>query len=202
MNPSQRRATALTSDQIAYIKGCARLQDAVWRFCHRDPLMALSDKVSLNVLRQAIMDLMNAREKLRKQAIRTTLQKWIRNAQNMTVSNIRKQQLLRGRVNRIDAYKRFILSQALKNWRIKAARSVDDFLNRIGAFMKLMEAAAKKKNRPAMGSFLQNMRKTIAPEYLRKPLKGCLNIYERIQNNMKSRALNNWRIKVLSLIHI
>jgi hypothetical protein len=145
MNPSQRRATALTSDQIAYIKGCARLQDAVWRFCHRDPLMALSDKVSLNVLRQAIMDLMNAREKLRKQAIRTTLQKWIRNAQNMTVSNIRKQQLLRGRVNRIDAYKRFILSQALKNWRIKAARSVDDFLNRIGAFMKLMEAAAKKK---------------------------------------------------------
>jgi len=196
MNPSQRRATALTSDQIAYIKGCARLQDAVWRFCHRDPLMALSDKVSLNVLRQAIMDLMNAREKLRKQAIRTTLQKWIRNAQNMTVSNIRKQQLLRGRVNRIDAYKRFILSQALKNWRIKAARSVDDFLNRIGAFMKLMEAAAKKKNRPAMGSFLQNMRKTIAPEYLRKPLKGCLNIYERIQNNMKSRALNNWRIKV------
>ena len=44
MNQSQRRATALTKDQINYIKGCARLQLAIWRLCHRDPLNALSDR--------------------------------------------------------------------------------------------------------------------------------------------------------------
>ena len=196
MNPNQRRATALTSDQIAYIKGCSKLQVAVWKFCHRDPLMALSDKISLRVLRQAIMDLMNAREKLRKQVLKSTVQKWLKNAQLMSVSNLRRNQLLKSRINRLDAYKRFILSQAVKNWRINTARSVEDFLNRIGAFMKLMEAGTKKKAKAVGGSFLKNLKSTIAPEYLRKPLKGCLNLYEKSQKNMKSRALNIWRNKV------
>ena len=196
MNQSQRRATALTNEQISYIKGCARLQSAVWRITHRDPLMALSDKISLRVLRQAIMDLMNAREKLRKQVLKSTVQKWLKNAQLMSVSNLRRNQLLKSRINRLDAYKRFILSQAVKNWRINTARSVEDFLSRIGAFMKLMEAGAKKKTKAVGDSFLKRMKSTIAPEYLRKPLKGCLNLYEKSQKNMKSRALNIWRNKV------
>jgi len=35
-----------------------------------------------------------------------------------------------------------------------------------------------------------------APKYLRKPLKGCVNLYKKSQKSIKSRALNIWRIKV------
>ena len=148
MSQSQRRATALTNEQIAYIKGCARLQLSIWRLCHRDPLKALSERMSLYVLRQAIMTLMGIRERLRKQYLRSSLQKWSKLAKMMTFSNSKRETLLRGRINRLEALKKFILSQSLKNWRIKAARSAEDFLSRIGAFMKLMEAGVKKKTRP------------------------------------------------------
>ena len=119
MNQSQRRATALTNEQIAYIKGCAKLQLSVWRICHRDPLKALSDQISQIILRQAILTLIETRQRLRKQYLRSNLQKWLKLAQMMTLSNARRQTLLRGRINRIEALKRFILSQSLKNWRIK-----------------------------------------------------------------------------------
>jgi len=145
MNQSQRRATALTKDQINYIKGCARLQLAIWRLCHRDPLNALSDRNSLLVLRRAILTLKDTRDRLRKQYLRSYMQKWLKNSQMMTLSNARRQALLRARVNRLEALKRFLLSQALKNWRIKAARSVEDFLSRLGNFMRLMEAGARRK---------------------------------------------------------
>ena len=140
MNQSQRRATALTNEQIAYIKGCARLQLSVWRLCHRDPLMALSDRVSKMILKKAVLILIETRQRLRRIYLRSYLQKWLKLAQMMTLSNSKRQALLRGRVNRMEALKRFILSQSLKNWRIKAARSVEDYLGRMGAFMKLMEA--------------------------------------------------------------
>ena len=193
MNKSQRRATALTNEQISYIKGCARLQLSLWRLCHRDPLKALSEKISQNILRNAILVLMETRERLRKQYLRSNLQKWLKLAQMMTLSNSKREALLRGRVNRIEAYKRFILSQTLKNWRIKAARSVEDFLGRIGAFMKLMEAGTKKRIKPTKKEFLQTMKKTISPEYSRKPLKNLINVYDRCQKLGKNRAMNTWR---------
>ena len=196
MNQSQRRATALTNEQIAYIKGCARLQLSIWRLCQRDPLKALSERISLYILRKAVLILMLTRERLRKQYLRSNLQKWLKLAQMMTLSNTKRQTLLRGRVNRIEAYKRFILSQSLKNWKIKTARSIEDFLGRIGAFMKLMEAGIKNKTKPIKKEFLQKMKKTISPEYSRKPLKSCFNIYDRCQKLLKNRAMNAWRNKV------
>ena len=199
MSQSQRRATALTNEQIAYIKGCARLQLSIWRLCHRDPLKALSERMSLYVLRQAIMTLMGIRERLRKQYLRSSLQKWSKLAKMMTFSNSKRETLLRGRINRLEALKKFILSQSLKNWRIKAARSAEDFLSRIGAFMKLMEAGVKKKTRPTKKEFLQKMKKTIAPEYYQRPLKGCLKLYDRCQKLLKNRFINNWRNKVKDL---
>ena len=66
----------------------------------------------------------------------------------MTNYDARRQALLRSRINRNEALKKFILSQYFKNWRIKCARSVEDFLGRIGAFMKLMEAGIKNKTKP------------------------------------------------------
>ena len=200
MNQSQRRATALTNEQIAYIKGCAKLQLSIWRICHRDPLMALSDRVSQMILRQAIMVLMETRQRLRKLYLRSNLQKWLKLAQMMTLSNSKRQTLLRGRVNRIEAFKRFILSQALKNWRIKAARSVEDYLGRMGAFMKLMEAGLKKKTKPVKKEFFQNMKKTISPEFSRKPLKAVINVYDKCQRLLKSRAVNSWRNKVRDIL--
>ena len=196
MNQSQRRAAALTNEQISYIKGCSRLQQAIWRLLHRDPLSALSDQNNLSVLRKAILTLMDARDRLRKQMLRSKMQKWQKNAQMTTLSNARREALLRARVNRLEALKKFLLSQAVKNWRIKAARSVEDFLNRIGNFMKLLEAGAKKKTRPAAKNFLLNMNHTIAPEYYRKPLTNCLKLYDRCQRMLKCRLFHSWRNKV------
>ena len=200
MNQSQRRATALTNEQIAYIKGCARLQLSVWRLCHRDPLMALSDRVSKMILKKAVLILIETRQRLRRIYLRSYLQKWLKLAQMMTLSNSKRQALLRGRVNRMEALKRFILSQSLKNWRIKAARSVEDYLGRMGAFMKLMEAGLKKKTKPVKKEFFQNMKKTISPEFSRKPLKAVINVYDKCQRLLKSRAMNSWRNKVRDLL--
>jgi hypothetical protein len=106
MNQSQRRATALTNEQISYIKGCARLQSAVWRITHRDPLMALSDKMSKYVLRQAILILIETRKRLRKQNLNSNLQKWLKTSQTLTNYDARRQALLRSLINRNEAFKK------------------------------------------------------------------------------------------------
>lgn len=199
MNHSQRRANTLTNEQISYINGCARLQLAIWRLTHRDPLMALSDRMSKYLLRQAIYILMDTRQRLRKQVLRAYTQKWLKNSQIMSMSNARRQAILRSCINRNEAFKRFILSQFFKNWRIKVARSVEDFLGRMGAFMKLMEAGIRNKTKPLKREFLQNLSKTISPEYYTKPLKGCLNLYDKCQRLLKNRAVNTWRNKVRDL---
>ena len=199
MNQSQRRATALTNEQISYIKGCARLQSAIWRLTHRDPLMALSDRMSKYVLRQAILTLIETRKRLRKQNLKSSLDKWAKNSQFMTFSNARRQALLKSCINRNEALKRFILSHYFKNWRNKCARSVEDFLGRIGAFMKLMESGIKRRTRPVKKEFLQSLSKTISPEFYTKPLKGCLTLYDKCQRLLKNRAVNTWRNKVRDL---
>ena len=55
MNPMQRRATALTAEQIAYVRGCQRLQLAVLKLTHNYPLSALSNKFSMAALKKAIL---------------------------------------------------------------------------------------------------------------------------------------------------
>ena len=199
MNQSQRRATALTSEQISYIKGCAKLQSSVWRLCHRDTLVALSDRIAKNKFQQAILALMDVRQRLRKQYLRNAIQKWNKLAQMTSLSNARRDALLRARINRVEAYKRFLLSQSLKNWRIKAARSVEDFLNRLGNFMKLMDAGLKKKSKPLKKQFLENSRYTLSSEFSRRPLKQLVNIYDKCQKFLKNRAINAWRNKVLNM---
>ena len=51
----QRRATALTAEQIAYVRGCQRLQLAVLKLTHNYPLSALSNKFSMAALKKAIL---------------------------------------------------------------------------------------------------------------------------------------------------
>ena len=193
MNPFQRRATALTSDQISYVRGCQRLQLAVLNLTHKDPLKALSYKFNLSALKKAIMILIEARKKVRLMTLKANLKKWQKNAQGLTLSTARKTLLLRARISHIDAFKRFVLSQSLKNWRNKSARSVEDFLNRIGNFMKLMETIAKKKTKNSKSQFMQRLPKTISPEFYKKPLKECVNLYSKFNKLMKSRAFSDWR---------
>ena len=199
MNQSQRRATALTREQVSYIKGCEKLQSSIWRLCHRDTLKALSDRIASNKFQQAILVLMDARQRLRKQYLRNYLQKWNKLAQMMSLINYKRDALLKGRINRIEAYKRFLLSQALKNWRRKASRSVDDFLNRIGNFMKLMDSGLKKRSKPLKKHFFQNAKNTLSSEFSRKPLKTLVNLYDKCRRFMKNRAFNAWRNKVLNM---
>ena len=104
--------------------------------------------------------------------------------------------LRRARVNRLETLKKFLLSQAIKIWRIKITRSVEDFLNHIEDFMKLMKAGAKKKTNPGIKNFLLNMNHKIAPDYYCKSLKNCLNLYDRCQRMLKCRVFHSWRNKV------
>ena len=193
MNPHQRRATALTSDQIAYVRGCQRLQLAVFNLTHKDPLKALSNKFGMTSLKKAILILMEARKKVRLLTLKNYIKKWQKNAQNLTLSTARKTLLLRARVSHIDAFKKYVLSQAMKSWRIRSARNVEDFLNRIGKFMKLMEIATKKKTKDAKSQFMQRLPKTISSEFYKKPLKECVNLYAKFNKLMKSRAFSDWR---------
>ena len=139
MNPMQRRATALTAEQIAYVRGCQRLQLAVLKLTHNYPLSALSNKFSMAALKKAILILIEARKKVRILTLKLFIKRWQKAAQNLTLTSEKKTLLLRARISHIEAFKKFVLSQSLKSWRIKSARSVEDFLNRIGAFWKLME---------------------------------------------------------------
>ena len=193
MNPMQRRATALTADQIAYVRGCQKLQLAVLKLTHKDPLSALSNKFSMSTLKKAILLLMEARKKVRLLTLKLFIKRWQKAAQNLTLSSARKTLLLRARISHIDAFKKYVLSQSLKSWRIKSARSVEDFLNRIGAFMKLMEAAVKKKTKNAKSQFIQRLSKTTSPEFYKKPLKECVNLYSKFNKLLKSRAFSDWR---------
>ena len=193
MNPFQRRATALSSDQIAYVRGCQRLQLAVLNLTHKDPLKALSYKFNLSALKKAILILIEARKKVRLLTLKLFIKRWQKAAQNLTLSSARKTLLLRARISHIEALKKFVLSQSLKSWRIKSARSVEDFLNRIGKFMKLMELATKKKTKDAKSQFMQRLPKTISPEFYKKPLKDVVNVYAKFNKLLKSRAFSDWR---------
>ena len=136
---------------------------------------------------------MEARKKVRLMNLKNFLKRWQKAAQNITLSSARKTLLLRARISHIDAFKKYVLSQSFKSWRIRSARSVEDFLNRIGAFWKLMEIIAKKKTKNAKSQFMQRLSKTISPEFYKKPLKECVNVYSKFNKLMKSRALSDWR---------
>jgi hypothetical protein len=136
---------------------------------------------------------MEARKKTRLITLRNNIKKWQKAAHNRTLNSARKTLLLRARISHIDAFKKFVLSQALKSWRIKSARSVEDFLNRIGKFMKLMELATKKKTKDAKKQFMQRLPKTISTEFYKKPLKDVVNIYSKFNKLLKSKAFSDWR---------
>ena len=193
MSHIQRRATALTSEQIAYVRGCQKLQLAVLKLSHKEPLSALHNKFSMAALKKAIFILIEARKKIGELILKNYLKKWQKRAQNLTLNTARKTLLLRARISHIDAFKRFVLSQSFKNWRIKSARSVEDFLNRIGAFWKLMEIVSKKKTKNLKSQFIQKLSKTVSPEFYKKPLKDCFNLYSKFNKLLKSRAFSDWR---------
>ena len=85
------------------------------------------------------------------------------------------------------------MAKTCSSWRIKSARSVEDFLNRIGNFMKLMEIVAKKKTKTPKSQFMQRLPKTISPEFYKKPLKDVVNVYAKFNKLLKSRAFSDWR---------
>ena len=192
MNHNKRRTFPLKLIQISFIKGCSKLQQAVWRFCSKEPQMALSNKISLLILSQAIKYLINAREKLRKQVIKNMIQKWSKNAQLMSISNLNKINILKNRINRIDSYKRFILSKAMKNWKIKKEKIVKNLLKGM-AIIKLYESFSKKKCKFSFRSRINNI---MIAKNSRKPTRGFLNLYEKSKNSMKRRALKYWRSRV------
>ena len=107
MNQSQRRATASTREQVSYIKGCEKLQTSIWRLCHRDTLKALSDRIAHDKFKQAILVLMDARQRLRKQYLRNYMQKWNNLAQMMSLSISKEMHYLKEELTELKHIKDF-----------------------------------------------------------------------------------------------
>ena len=83
MNSMQRRATALTSDQI------------VFKLTHKDDLWALSSKFAFSSLKKAIYIFMEARKKVELMNLKNFFKRWQKATQSITLSSVRKTLLLR-----------------------------------------------------------------------------------------------------------
>ena len=190
MNHYKRKALPLNPIQISFINGCSKLQNAVWKFCSRDPLNALQSKISL-LIRQAIKYLMNAREKLRKQVLKSMIQKWLNNAHLMSISNLRRNQILKSRINKIDSYRRLILSNDMKNSRIKQENLNLDFPGQAD------ESSSSKKSKERIRDYSKTCyyrTKGITSSVCRwNSSISFFDLFEKSIKNMKSRAFKYWR---------
>ena len=78
-----KRLSTLNLEQIAYVNGCQTLQRAVWRICHEDALFALRFQIKKFTLREAILILINLRERNNRAILKLALHNWLKKVQKM-----------------------------------------------------------------------------------------------------------------------
>ena len=129
----------LSTEQISYIKGSRILQIAVWRITHSDPLSAMHHKVSSYILREAIILLINIRERFVKIKLKMALQKWLKICKKMRGVNERRRVLLKLLVLGKDAKIKSILSKYILRWKKMLKVSEKEILEKYGALFKLID---------------------------------------------------------------
>ena len=90
-----KRLTTLNQEQVAYINGCNTLQRAVWRITHEDPLFAIRRQIKKYILKEAILVLINIRDRNNRAILKLTLLKWLKQAKSISQNIERLRALLK-----------------------------------------------------------------------------------------------------------
>jgi len=189
-----KRLATLNQEQIAYINGCSTLQKAVWRITHEDPLLALRSQIKKFILREAILVLINIRERNKRAILKLALLKWLKNAKNVSQNIERLRALLKIIFLNYESKTKSVLSKYLLRWSANTSVSEEEILKKYGYLLKFLDLLTKKSLLPAKYHFMANLERTSNPEHFQKPLKNCFKYYNRNLLDKLRRAFNIWRL--------
>ena len=136
-----KKTSELNNDQVCYIKGCSILQRAVWRITHNDPLIAMRNKVSSFILRDATLLMINIRERFQKIKMRMALQKWLKICGKINEVLEKRRVLLKLIFLAKDAKYKALLAKYFQIWKSILNVSERDILDKYGALFKLLDYA-------------------------------------------------------------
>ena len=193
MSRLSKRLATLNQEQVAYINGCATLQRAVWRITHEDPLFALRNQIKKFILREAILVLINIRNRNDRAILKLTINKWLKKVEALRSQNERLRALLKLIFINNDSKMKNLMSKYLHKWQNNASVSERDILKKYGYLFDFLQKLVKRSILPAKERFLKNLMNTTNPEYFRKPLRNIVRIYDRNLIDQLRRAFNTWR---------
>ena len=193
MSRLSKRLATLNQEQVAYINGCSTLQRAVWRITHEDPLFALRNQIKKFILREAILVLINIRNRNDRAILKLTINKWLKKVEALRSQNERLRALLKLIFINNDSKMKNLMSKYLHRWQNNASVSERDILKKYGYLFDFLQKLVKKSILPAKERFFSNLLNTTNPEYFRKPLRNIVKIYDRTLMDDLRRAFNTWR---------
>ena len=189
-----KRLTTLNQEQIAYINGCNILQKAVWRITHEDPLFCFRSQIKRYLLREAILVLINIRERSYRAILKLTLLKWLQKAQTISKNNERLRALLKIIFLNYESKNKTTISKYLLRWAAKTSMTEAEILKKYGYLFKFLDLLTKYALLPAKKQFLNNLKKAQSPQFFRKPLRNCYKYYNRKSLIQLKNAFNKWRL--------
>ena len=194
-----KRYEDLSDEQIAYIKGSRILQTAVWRITYPDPLTAIHHKVSAFILREAVILLINIREKFQKIRMKMALQKWLKICKKFRTNYEKRRVLLKLIVLAKDARIKAIKQKYFLRWKNMPNVSERDILEKYGAIFKISEYVVRRTLYPMKKKFFEKIRRIRNPLLYRAPAKKLFRIYEKGQNDLLRKVLIEWRNRAYKL---
>ena len=188
-----KKTSELNNDQVCYIKGCSILQRAVWRITHNDPLIAMRNKVSSFILRDATLLMINIRERFQKIKMRMALQKWLKICGKINEVLEKRRVLLKLIFLAKDAKYKALLAKYFQIWKSILNVSERDILDKYGALFKLLDYAKDASLLPLKKDFFERLRVYRNPNLLRRPAKKMFKYYDKNLKDLMRRVLNDWR---------
>ena len=193
-----KRLATLNQEQVAYINGCNTLQRAVWRITHEDPLFAIRRQIKKYILKEAILVLINIRDRNNRAILKLTLLKWLKNAKSISQNIERLRALLKIIFINYESKTKSMLSKYLLRWAANTSVSEAEILQKYGNLLKFLDLLTKKSLLPAKYHFMANLERTTNPEYFKKPLRNCFKYYDRNLIDQLRKAFNRWRLNARS----
>ena len=197
MNRISKRLATLNQEQVAYINGCATLQRAVWRITHEDPLFALRNQIKKYILKEAILVLINIRQRNNRAILKLTINKWLKKIEALRNQNERLRGLLKLIFINNDSKMKNLLSKYLHRWQNNASSVPEaEILKKYRYLFEFLQKLVNQSTLPAKKHFMSNLSRTLNPEYFKKPLRNAVRIYDRKLIDQLRNAFNKWRLNV------
>ncbi len=188
-----KRLATLNQEQVAYINGCNVLQRAVWRITHEDPLFSIRGQIKKYILREAILILINIRDRINKAILKLTLHKWLKNAKAIEQNKEKLRALLKIIFLNKEAKDKNTLTKYFQRWAAKPVVNEAEILRKYGYIFKYLDNIAKDATLPAKRLFFKKLKRTINPEYYKKPLKNVVKTYGKNTLRVLTKVINKWR---------